>query len=81
MLGDANFFLADGADCGDDGALMFIGSSDLDDGPYPGEDAIREVRAVECARVFDESGLSGMFPGARDWETGDRLVACDATPI
>jgi hypothetical protein len=50
VLGDDNFYLADVADCGDDGALMFVGSFDLDDGPYPGEDAIREVRALGTGR-------------------------------
>ncbi len=88
-LGENNFFLAEPADCSDDGALMFIGSFDLDDGPYLGDEAIREIRAVECARILDESGLaadptsiSGTFPGPRDWVVaGERGVACDAVPI
>ncbi len=88
-LGDSNFYLADPADCADADALMFVGNFDLDDGEYPGEDAIREIRSVECARVFAESGVaadptsvSGTFPGERDWRNmGQRTVACDATPL
>lgn len=88
-LGESNFYLAEPADCADADALMFVGNFDLDDGPYPGADPIRDIRAVECARLLDESGLaadptsvSGTFPGEGDWRNlGQRTVACDASPL
>lgn len=94
ILGPDNFTFADLADCADPAALMFLGNVQLDeffpgDVPFPGDDAIREVRTAACAAVLEQSGLaadpatvSGTFPSGADWENlGRRNLACDATPL
>ena len=89
LLGESNFSLGDPAECSASDALMFIGNIELDDGPFPGNDAIREIRAVECADLLATAGLaadpasiSGTFPSESDWnDLGRRNLACDATPM
>jgi hypothetical protein len=89
LLGESNFALGDPAECSASDALMFIGNIELDDGPFPGNDAIREIRAVACAELIATAGLaadpasiSGAFPSESDWnDLGRRNLACDATPM
>lgn len=58
----------------------------IDDGPYPGEDAIFEQADADCVAEFntfvgvnyDESVLnfSYYFPTEGSWENGDREILC-----
>lgn len=89
QLGEVAFDYGTPVDCTATDALMFVGSFDLDDGPYPGDDAIRSIRGERCAEVLADSGLaadpatvSGGFPGEKDWRRADRrTVTCDASPL
>jgi len=89
LLGESNFSLGDPVECAAPDALMFIGNVELDDGPYPGDDVIREIRAVVCAELLATSGLaadpasvSGTFPSESNWnDLGRRNLVCDAAPV
>ncbi|MGB0113722.1 MAG: septum formation family protein [Ilumatobacteraceae bacterium] len=89
VLGEEAFAFGTPVDCAEPGALMHLGSFDLDDGPFPGDDTIREIREIRCAEILADSGLaadpstvSGTFPGEKDWTRLDwRLVTCDASPL
>jgi hypothetical protein len=72
-------------------ALMQIGKFVVeDDGPYPGDDALRAIRGERCPQVLADSGLadlvdvdtlSGVFPGLEGWRDLDRrTITCDAAP-
>jgi len=93
VFAEGTFASGDVVSCGDPDALMFIGTYEAADGPYPGIDALREERAIRCAEVLAESGLvelgeagdpstlSGTFPDENPWNIpGRRLVTCDIEP-
>jgi hypothetical protein len=90
LLGsDANYSLGEIVGCDDPDALMFIGNFELEDGPFPGNDAIRALRGDRCRELLAANGLSadpasvsGTFPTEQNWnDFGRRTVSCDATPI
>lgn len=71
-------------------AFMAIGLFTVDDdGPHPGDDALREIRFERCSELLAESGLaadpatvSGVFPGEIGWTAHNRReISCDATPL
>lgn len=85
-----NFNVGIEAPCLAPDALMLLGTyeSALGDA-YPGGDALRAERAIECVVEGEASGLSydtdtvsGTFPSERAWKIRNhRLVTCDATPM
>lgn len=84
-----SFDLGNVVSCDTPEALMAVGTFVNDDGPHPGDDALREVRFERCSEVLAASGLaadpasvSGTFPNASAWESiGRRTTTCDATPL
>lgn len=61
FVGDSYGF-ADESQCDAPNALMAIGVFAVEDppgSPYPGEDALRSVRAERCTAILDESELTG----------------------
>lgn len=74
--------------CDELGALVFVGTYEADERPYPGIDQLRLERAVRCADLLERSGivadpdtLSGTIPNESVWEArGLRTVTCDAVP-
>ncbi len=89
LLGEDAYAFGAPVDCGDPDALMHLGSFAAADGPYPGEDELRAIRAEGCAQVMADSGLaadpatvSGTFPDEVEWKRQDqRFITCDATPL
>ncbi len=89
FVGD-NFNVGLEAPCLAPDALMALGTYDSTLGDvYPGDEALRAEREIECAAVGEASGLSydpdtvsGTFPTERAWKIRNhRLVSCDATPM
>jgi hypothetical protein len=90
---EGTFASGDLVECGNPDALMFVGTYEAADGPYPGIDALRVERAIRCADVLAASGLvesgeagdpatlSGTFPDEVTWIVpGRRLTTCDIAP-
>lgn len=83
------FDLGNVVTCDTPEALMAVGEFVNDDGPHPGDDALREIRFERCSEILAASGLSadpasvsGTFPSANGWATlGRRTTTCDATPL
>ena len=91
---EGTFASGDLAACNNPDALMFVGTYEAADGPYPGIDALRQERATRCADVLAASGLietgeagdpatlSGTFPDEVTWIVpGRRLATCDIEPV
>ncbi len=87
-----SFELGTVVSCDTEGALMQLGEFVIEDeGPYPGADPIRAIRAERCPQVLVDSGLadrvdattlSGVIPSLETWrDLGQRSVTCDAVPI
>jgi hypothetical protein len=90
---EGTFASGDLVECGDPDALMFVGTYEAADGPFPGIDPLREERAIRCVDVLAASGLiesveagdsatlSGTFPDEVTWLVpGSRLATCDIEP-
>lgn len=67
--------------------LLFLGTITAEDGPYPGEDALRAQRDDECPDLLDaaeDAGVevdpehvSGTLPDDFEWGLGLRVTTCD----
>lgn len=73
-------------DCSTEHHAQVVGLVDLEDGAYPGDEAVVELAASECAAPFEdfvgtaptESALEydGIGPSQESWDAGDRQLIC-----